>query len=133
MVMILPGSITPYGDPSEVEARASISLLLGSLSSDIQPEVFSMSLDEIKTYIQSTDSVVDNASDDGGVVLLLASDNAKPRLNDFLRAIEKSEGVQSAVGGEEATMTYDLAFQLHHLLCMYVCMYVCMYWFSGGI
>ena len=129
MVMILPGSITPYGDPSEVEARASISLLLGSLSSDIQPEVFSMSLDEIKTYIQSTDSVVDNASDDGGVVLLLASDNAKPRLNDFLRAIEKSEGVQSAVGGEEATMTYDLAFQLHHLLCMNVCMY----WFSGGI
>ena len=129
MVMILPGSITPYGDPSEVEARASISLLLGSLSSDIQPEVFSMSLDEIKTYIQSTDSVVDNASDDGGVVLLLASDNAKPRLNDFLRAIEKSEGVQSAVGGEEATMTYDLAFQLHHLLCMYVFMY----WFSGGI
>ena len=109
--MMLSGSVSPYGDPSEVEARASISLLLGSLSPDIQPEVFSMSPDEIKAYCQPNDSAVDNSGDDGGVVLLLASDNAKPRLNDFLRAMEKREGIQSAVGGEEATTnTSSLAF-----------------------
>ena len=103
----LSGSLNPYEDPTEIEARASVSLLVASLASDINPELISMTVDQLKSYCQplSGDTVSFASNDDGGIAMLLATESTKPRLNDLLRALETKENVRGAFGAVASSVT----------------------------
>lgn len=94
------GSTQPGKDPIEVEARASISLVLADLSADgISGTVRYLSSEDIDAYINSTDNTAPPlfaAAEDGDgerPALLLSSDSSKKKLTQLLSTMETRERI----------------------------------------
>mmetsp|Transcript_28210 Transcript_28210/g.40169 ORF Transcript_28210/g.40169 Transcript_28210/m.40169 type:complete len:928 (+) Transcript_28210:19-2802(+) len=106
------GPIEPYGEPSEIEARASLSVVLASLGSEVSPAMFSMSTESIRKYCKSPDDNIISydreTSSDNEVVFMLATEDTRPQLSDLMCGLEKrgrsSGGVVGAVASSVTTL-----------------------------
>ena len=81
--------------PSEIEARASVGLVLVSLNAGLKAKTFRMDDDEIRTYITNADKKLGLESASGSVTMLFSAESAKLNLPDLITGIANKEGSDS--------------------------------------
>jgi small ligand-binding sensory domain FIST len=100
------------GEPIEIEARASISLMVASLdTTDIELSLFHKSSKEIKSYLKNNNSVYNNNNNDNensnynnGVAFVLSADNSKADIIKYITKKKLSQNID-CFGGFASTVT----------------------------
>ncbi|KAJ1396998.1 hypothetical protein B484DRAFT_407159 [Ochromonadaceae sp. CCMP2298] len=105
-----PIATGPLNEPVEVEARSSISVLMGRTAGEgIEASLFNLSPEQMKAYItqeqgQSLGALSGVSKAEGGVALILATESSKRNLAAFLTILEEREGIKG-VGGVASSVT----------------------------
>lgn len=100
------GSSTPFSEPLEVEARASISILLATLTEgDIDASLLYLTPEMIKDYVKKTPAAISADSDiqivknkpldESAIALIFATESTKSNLAAFLSKLDEKENIQS--------------------------------------
>ena len=94
----------PWGEPSEVEARASISVTFAAVEGDIEASMFYVDADGISSYIKdksagktvlpAATTPAGSSADAGTLTLLFATEQAKNSIGQFVTSLGDKEGVE---------------------------------------
>jgi small ligand-binding sensory domain FIST len=99
------GSVmAPWGEPTEVEARASLGITFIKLDGDIDASTFSLSTEGVQKYIKSDTERLIPGGKKGAVTLLFATDNVKSSLTSFVNTLGDREEIE-ALGAVASSVT----------------------------
>lgn len=111
------GPLASTDEPVEVEARASISVMLAKIdNASVNVETLQMSTEQVSEYVKGESTLAESSSlvsspssigggtDDGKVLFLLATEATKSRLSEFVSALESKEGI-TAFGAVASSVT----------------------------